>query len=47
MILHLLLLKVEEHNITRVRGVERIGRIRRVEKIERVRGVEEAIAEIR
>ena len=47
MILHLLVLRVGEHKIGRVRGVEKIGRIREVERIEEVRGVEWAIVEIK
>ena len=47
MILHLLVPRVGEHNMKRVRKMERIGKIKRVERIEGVRKVEEAIAEIR
>ena len=47
MILHPLVPRVGEHNMRRVRGVERMGKIRGVEIMKRVRGVEKAIAEIR
>ena len=47
MLLYLLVSIVGEHNMGRVRRVERMGRIKGVEKMEGVREVEEAIAEIR
>ena len=47
MMLHPLVPRVREHNMGRVRGVERLIRIGEVERMEGVRGVEEAIAEIR
>lgn len=47
MIIHLLILRVGEHNIKRVRERERMRKIREVERIEGLRGVKKAIMEIR
>lgn len=45
--LHFLVLRVGEHNMGRVREIEKMGKIRKIEKIKRVRGVEETIVEIK
>ncbi len=45
--LHLLVLKVEEHNMRKVRKIEKIGKIRGVERIKEMKGVEKAIREIK
>lgn len=47
MIWYLLVPRVGEHYIRRVREVERMGRIRRVERIKGIKEVEEANAKIR
>lgn len=47
MMLHFLVPKVGDHNMGRVKGMERIGRIREMKRMERVRGVLEVIAEIK
>lgn len=47
MMLYLLDPRVGEYNISRIRGVERMGRIRELERMEGIRGVEETIVKIR
>lgn len=47
MILHLLVERVGEHNMGRVRGVEKIRKIKKIERIKGVREIEEVIVEIR
>lgn len=47
MILYSLISKAEEHNMDRVRELEKMRKIRGVERIKEVKRVEKAIAEIR
>lgn len=43
--LHPLFLRVEEHNMGRVRGVEKMRSIREIKRIAKMKGVEVIIAE--
>lgn len=47
MMLHLFVPRVAEHNIDRVKGVEKIGKVKKMERIGCVREVKEVIGEIR
>lgn len=47
MILQLLIPRVAEHNMRKVRKVEKMRKVREVEKIEKMREVEKTIREIR
>ncbi len=47
MILHLLVPRVGDYNIGKVKKVVRMGRVKGVERIEMVKEMEEAIREIR